>query len=200
MLSSFQNVMRSRGMTSATFAPELMQFVVGSMCGARTPQEDICLRMTFAIVGEDYEQNDWVCRLFSLSAKTCGDESVQPISKFSFGTQVLLPRSFRNGLAYLENPSERSGSEFGCESIIFVNSQPNQTNKTFNHYEKKKHYESKLLAEIFKKNLGLLKAVPKLIFHNNNYEFLLFRPCRKSIWRDSSPHPGDSWSISEKLE
>ncbi|XP_026333687.1 lipase 3-like [Hyposmocoma kahamanoa] len=53
------NVMRSRGMISATVAPELMQWMVGSMCGARTPQEDVCLRMTYAIVGEDYEQTDW---------------------------------------------------------------------------------------------------------------------------------------------
>lgn len=58
--------MRSRGMVSATFAPELMQWVVGSMCSARNPQEDVCLRMTYAIVGEDYEQNDWVCCLLSL--------------------------------------------------------------------------------------------------------------------------------------
>ncbi|XP_049878296.1 lipase 1-like [Pectinophora gossypiella] len=56
---NFPNILRSRGMLSATVAPQLLEFMVGSVCNVRKPQEDLCMRVAYAIVGEDYDQNDW---------------------------------------------------------------------------------------------------------------------------------------------
>lgn len=52
--------MRAEGMVSATLQPQVMEFIFGSICTARNPREDMCFSMIYSIVGEDYEQNDWV--------------------------------------------------------------------------------------------------------------------------------------------
>ncbi|XP_068623175.1 lipase 3-like [Battus philenor] len=51
--------MRGQGMMSIYFRPELRELVVSSMCQARQPEEDVCMRLLYTLVGEDYNQNDW---------------------------------------------------------------------------------------------------------------------------------------------
>ncbi|KAJ2945269.1 hypothetical protein O0L34_g9347 [Tuta absoluta] len=50
---------RKQGVLSLTANQQLMEWMTGSVCNAREPQFDMCMRMTYMIVGEDYEQNDW---------------------------------------------------------------------------------------------------------------------------------------------
>lgn len=47
-------------MVSLTFRQELRELVVSSVCRVRSPEDDMCMRLVYALVGEDYEQNDWV--------------------------------------------------------------------------------------------------------------------------------------------
>ncbi|CAH2055599.1 unnamed protein product, partial [Iphiclides podalirius] len=51
--------MRAQGMLSVTFRPELLELVVSSLCQVKQPEQDMCMRLIYGIVGEDYEQNDW---------------------------------------------------------------------------------------------------------------------------------------------
>lgn len=95
MSSPFQNLMRSTGMISATFSQEMMQWVLGSICNLRSPREDICLRTTYMLVGEDYEQNDEVrqtkvrCRVAETSPRNKYKNSRQ-------GLRYCFSHSLRN--------------------------------------------------------------------------------------------------------
>ncbi|KPI98291.1 Lipase 1 [Papilio xuthus] len=51
--------MRNQGMVSMTFRQELRELVLSSVCRVRSPKDDMCMRLVYALVGEDYEQNDW---------------------------------------------------------------------------------------------------------------------------------------------
>ncbi|CAK1588876.1 unnamed protein product [Parnassius mnemosyne] len=53
------NTVRSQGMLSLAFKPELIDFVVNTMCQVRQQEGELCMRMVFPFVGEDYEQIDW---------------------------------------------------------------------------------------------------------------------------------------------
>ncbi|XP_053616518.1 lipase 3-like isoform X3 [Plodia interpunctella] len=56
---NLSSTMRARGMLSLAFEPGTLDFVVSSFCATRNPDADMCMRLVFSIVGEDYEQNDW---------------------------------------------------------------------------------------------------------------------------------------------
>ncbi|KAL4703343.1 hypothetical protein ACJJTC_013109 [Scirpophaga incertulas] len=53
------NTLRQQGMMSAEFRRDIKDFVAGSVCSAKHAQYDVCMRMIFSIVGEDYEQHVW---------------------------------------------------------------------------------------------------------------------------------------------
>ncbi|CAG5057873.1 unnamed protein product [Parnassius apollo] len=53
------NTLRSQGMLSLAFRPELIDFVVSTMCRVKQPEGEMCMRLAFPFVGEDYEQIDW---------------------------------------------------------------------------------------------------------------------------------------------
>ncbi|CAH2979964.1 unnamed protein product [Chilo suppressalis] len=51
--------LRQRGMLALGFKQDVMDFVAESFCTARNPESDVCMRIMYSIVGEDYEQHDW---------------------------------------------------------------------------------------------------------------------------------------------
>lgn len=53
--------MRARGVHSLTLRPDIVNAVVGSVCNVREREQNMCMSLIYTIVGEDYEQNDWVC-------------------------------------------------------------------------------------------------------------------------------------------
>ncbi|KAI5636946.1 alpha/beta hydrolase fold domain-containing protein [Phthorimaea operculella] len=53
------STLRKQGILALTVNQQLMEWITGSVCNAKAPQYDMCMRMTYMIVGEDYEQNDW---------------------------------------------------------------------------------------------------------------------------------------------
>ncbi|KAM3965933.1 lipase 1 [Aphomia sociella] len=50
--------MRARGVISATIEPSVLEFVLSSFCRIKDLETDICLRMIYAVIGEDYGQTD----------------------------------------------------------------------------------------------------------------------------------------------
>ncbi|KAL0879779.1 hypothetical protein ABMA27_003491 [Loxostege sticticalis] len=60
-LKSFDliSVLRRRGYNSLSIRPDMLALFAGSFCTARQPQTDICMRIVYAIVGEDYDLNPW---------------------------------------------------------------------------------------------------------------------------------------------
>ncbi|CAH0591707.1 unnamed protein product [Chrysodeixis includens] len=52
----FANIMRSQGTLSLD--PQVLQRLTGALCNPRQSEYDLCTNVLFAIVGDDYEQND----------------------------------------------------------------------------------------------------------------------------------------------
>lgn len=54
--------MKSEGIYYFTIPGEVREAMINGICNARRSEQDVCLRFIYGFVGEDYEQNDWVCQ------------------------------------------------------------------------------------------------------------------------------------------
>ncbi|XP_045778232.1 lipase 3-like isoform X2 [Maniola jurtina] len=50
--------MRAQGMLSVSLSRDILDLLIGSMCFRGKPEDDICMRIVYMIVGEDNEQYD----------------------------------------------------------------------------------------------------------------------------------------------
>ncbi|KAJ8728507.1 hypothetical protein PYW07_006203 [Mythimna separata] len=50
------NVLKARGMLAVQ--PQLLQSLIANVCNLKQPETDLCTTFIYALVGEDYEQND----------------------------------------------------------------------------------------------------------------------------------------------
>ncbi|CAH0746627.1 unnamed protein product [Diatraea saccharalis] len=55
--------LRQRGMLAVGLKQDIMDLVAENFCTAKNPDQDVCMRFIYAIVGEDYEQHNWVCNI-----------------------------------------------------------------------------------------------------------------------------------------
>ncbi|KAL0830166.1 hypothetical protein ABMA28_003623 [Loxostege sticticalis] len=52
-------ILRQRGIEALAMSPDMLSYIVATFCNEQQPQADICTRLTYALVGEDYEQRRW---------------------------------------------------------------------------------------------------------------------------------------------
>ncbi|GBP63909.1 Lipase 1 [Eumeta japonica] len=50
---------RSQGIHYLSIPRDLMETLASGICNVRRREDDVCMRLVYSILGEDYEQNDW---------------------------------------------------------------------------------------------------------------------------------------------
>ncbi|XP_063832121.1 lipase 3-like [Ostrinia nubilalis] len=90
------NILRQRGHNGIAVSQETLTYISSSFCNNLQPLSDICTKLAYAVVGDDYEQRRWDMMILFLT--TMQPASFRQIEHFGKIAQTSVFTSWEDGL------------------------------------------------------------------------------------------------------